>query len=62
MNAARVAQLLRELADAIEEVPAEPPSRTRAKRRQPMLTRPAGEASEPVAGQARKILRDRGLT
>lgn len=64
MNAARVAQLLRELADAVEEdVPAEAKSRPRAKRerRAPMLTRPTGEADPAVAGQARRILRERGL-
>lgn len=64
MNRARVAQLLRELADAVEEdVPAEPASRPRPKRerRAPMLTRPAGEADPAVAGQARRILRERGL-
>lgn len=64
MNRARVAALLRELAEAIEELPVAPASQPRAKRvrRSPMLTRPAGDVPEAVAGQARKILRDRGFT
>jgi hypothetical protein len=64
VNRPRVVALLRELADAIEEdVPDEAPSRTRAKRvrRAPTLTRPAGEATPAVSGQATKILRERGF-
>lgn len=64
MNHARVAQLLRELADAFEEeAPGDQLAQARAKksRRTPMLTRPEGEAPEAVSGQARRILRERGL-
>lgn len=66
MNPARVAALLRELADAIEEeeapeaVPSQQP-RAKRVRRAPALTRPAGGASPVVAGQAARILRERGL-
>lgn len=64
MNRARVAQLLRELADEIEapnDVDEIARARAKRKRREPMLTRPDGEASPVAAGQARKILRDRGF-
>ncbi len=63
MNAVRVAQLLRELADAIEEDVALPATRRAEKRvrRAPTLTRPDGEAPDGVAGQARRILRERGF-
>lgn len=63
MNRARVAALLRELADAIEEdEDVRHDERPRAKRRPRALTRPAGEATPLVAAQAARILRDRGFT
>lgn len=63
MNSARIAALLRELADAIEdtaEVPAAPRSSPR-QRKPREIVRPAGEASAAVTGQAARILRERGL-
>lgn len=62
----RIAELLRELADAIESAdasaaqPPPPPSVSRA-RRQPSLVRPAGEATPIGAAAARKILREKGF-
>ncbi len=64
MNRARVAQLLRELADEIEaEVPEAERSAPRPRRdRKPRaLTRPAGEATPEVKAMANKILRERGF-
>lgn len=65
MNRARVAALLRELAEAVEsdDVPEEAPSQSRVKnaRRPRTLVRPPGEAPPDVAGRAARILRDRGL-
>ena len=67
MNRARVASLLRELADALEEndIPEAEGSRPRAKRpaRRPRaLTRPDGEATPLVAAQAARLLKDRGFS
>ena len=65
MDRARVAALLRELADAIEDkdVPEAAPSRPRAKRvrRAPELVRPEGTARPSIATKADRILRDRGF-
>lgn len=64
MNPARVAALLRELADEIEggDVPVEAPSRPRRRpRKPPTIVRPAGEPQLPTtAVLAGKILRERG--
>lgn len=63
MNPARIAALLRELAEAVEEddaaLHAARAPRPRAKRTRPTLVRPSGEAPASVAGQAARILRDR---
>jgi hypothetical protein len=65
VNLVRVAALLRELADAIEDnaIPEAAGSLARAKRERkpPTLVRPPGEAAPAVAGQAARILRDRGF-
>lgn len=66
MNAARIAALLRELADAFEDdmvtdetpPPSSPPKR---ERRRPTLVRPPGEPSPLSSARAAKILRDRGF-
>lgn len=64
MNAARVAALLRELADAIEDEghvarPAKAASRPRRPR---ALTRPPGEATPLIAAQAALVLKNKGFT
>lgn len=66
MNTARVAALLRELADEIEadgDVPVAAPSRMRVKKesRPRPLTRPSGEAPSVIAAQAERILREKGF-
>jgi hypothetical protein len=71
MNPARVAQLLRELADefdgAADDAPALPPPpkseprRTRKTRTPRMPTRPEGTAPPSVSAQAERILRGRGM-
>lgn len=60
MNRARVAALLRELADEIEAYDA-PPAPKSKPRRSRTMTRPDGEAAPAVAGQAARILRERGF-
>jgi hypothetical protein len=57
MNRHRVAAILRELAECIEE-DAEEETKPRRPR---SIVRPPGEAPAPVAGQAAKILRERGF-
>lgn len=61
MNTARVAALLRELADELEGAPEAPKSQPRRVRKAPAMTRPDGEAAPIVAAQAARILRDRGF-
>lgn len=63
MNAARVAALLRELADEFDGVPDAEPSRPRAKsvRKPRTIVRPPGEATPIIAAQAERILRDKGF-
>lgn len=63
MNRARVAALLRELADEFdsEDETVAPPAPKSKPRRRRTMTRPAGEADPAVAGQAARILRDRGF-
>ena len=63
MNARRVAALLRELADALEEdaPPEDAPSRPRTKRVR-SLTRPDRQVSDLAAAKAARVLREKGFT
>jgi len=67
-SGARIAAILRELADALEEDPdatvevnRTKPRRPRRERRPRELTRPAGEASPEIQAIASRALRSRGF-
>lgn len=66
LDRARIAALLRELADAFEDEavpgPAEwHPRAKRGERKPRALVRPPGEASPAVSGLAERILREKGF-
>lgn len=62
VNTARIADLFRQIADAIDERPANSNAKAR-KRRRPSITktRPPGESDERARAEARRILRERGF-
>ena len=63
MNRARVAALLRELADEIEDDDADVVDKPRANSRRPRgLTRPARKVSDLAAAKAARALKERGFT
>lgn len=63
MNPARVAALLRELADELEgtEAPAESKPTHRRRKAPPLPIAPSGEVDDVSRARARRLLRGKGL-